>query len=188
MGNANADRSCDLEPYRHYLHLLAQTQLDPVLQCKLDVSGVVQQTLLEAYQSLPASQMDEVEHLAAWLRRILANNLADQIRRLKTAKRNVRREQSLDAALDASSARLACWLVSDESSPSQKAQRGEQLLQVADAVAALPNDQRQAIVLHYWQGFALPQIAQHLNRSRPSVAGLLQRGLRNLRARLNDSE
>jgi len=188
MSSENADESCDLEQYRHYLHLLAQTQLDPVLQCKLDVSGVVQQTLLEAYQSLPASQMDEVEHLAAWLRRILANNLADQIRKLKTAKRDVRRERSLDAALDASSARLAGWLAADESSPSQKAQRNEQLLQVADAVAALPDDQRQAIVLHYWQGLALAQVAQHLNRSRPSVAGLLQRGLRNLRARLSGLE
>ena len=32
---------------------------------------------------------------AAWLHRILANSLADQIRKLKTAKRDVWREQSL---------------------------------------------------------------------------------------------
>ncbi len=175
-------RGGDLERYRHYLRLLAQTQLDPVLQGKLDVSGIVQQTLLEAYQSLPASGMDKDEHLVAWLRRILANNLADQIRKLKTAKRDVRREQSLDAALDASSARLANWLVADGSSPSQKAQRSEQLLLLADAVAALPDAQRQAIVLHYWQGQSLSEIGSHLGRSRPAVAGLLQRGLKNLRA------
>ncbi len=188
MSDEKADLGGDLERYRHYLRLLAQTQLDPVLQGKLDVSGIVQQTLLEAYQSLPASGMDEGEPLAPWLRRILANNLTDQIRRLKTAKRDVRREQPLDAALDASSARLACWLVADGSSPSQKAQRNEQLLLLADAVAALPDVQRQAIVLHYWQGESVAQIGQHLGRSRPAVAGLLQRGLKKLRSQLNGSE
>ncbi len=188
MSSENAGRGCDLERYRHYLRLLAQAQLDPVLQGKLDVSGIVQQTLLEAHQALPASGTDETDHLAAWLRRILANNLTDQIRKLRTAKRDVRREQSLNAALDASSARLASWLAADQSSPSQKLQRDEQLLQLADAVAALPDAQRQAIVLHYWQGQSLAEIGRQVGRSRPAVAGLLQRGLKKLRAQLSGSE
>ena len=82
-----------LEGYRDYLGLLARLQLDPRLQGKVDVSGVVQQTLLEAYQALGrlADRGEEVK--AAWLRQILANNLRDEVRKFATAARDAGRER-----------------------------------------------------------------------------------------------
>ena len=64
----------NLEDYRDYLRLLARLQLDQRLQGKIDVSGVVQQTMLEAYQALPKYELQDANHLASWLRRILANS------------------------------------------------------------------------------------------------------------------
>jgi hypothetical protein len=52
MAHDVANRSDDFERYRDYLNLLARTQVDRRLDGKLDLSGVVQQTLLEAHQAV----------------------------------------------------------------------------------------------------------------------------------------
>jgi RNA polymerase sigma-70 factor, ECF subfamily len=180
--------SLRLERYREYLRLLARLQLDPHLQGKVDLSGVVQQTLLEAYQALARVEQESAEHLAVWLRRILANNLTDEVRKLATAARNVGRERSLEATLEQSSAQLERWLAADQSSPSQQVMRQEQSLRLAGALARLPEDQRRAVEMHHLQGHTLAETAEVLERSKGAVAALLFRGLKKLRELLEEPE
>ena len=170
-----------LERYRAYLGLLARLQVDRQLQGKVDLSGIVQQTLLEAHRGLPQFQAKSQGEMAGWLRRILANNLSDEMRRLRADKRDVAREESLEAAIEESSSRLEAWLVADQSTPSQQAQRQEQALRVAEALAGLPQAQREALELQHWHGWPLARIAEHMGRSRAAVAGLIKRGLEQLR-------
>jgi RNA polymerase sigma-70 factor (ECF subfamily) len=176
---SNCDQS--LERYRSYLDLLARQQVDQWLQAKLDISAIVQETLLEAHQAMKSVQHRSETEKAAWLRRILANNLADQLRKLATAKRDVRRERSLERALEQSSLRVGSLLAAEQSSPSQQVQRHEDALRLADALAKLPDAQREALVLQHWHGWTLAQIAQHMGRSHAVVAGLIKWGLRQLR-------
>jgi RNA polymerase sigma-70 factor, ECF subfamily len=178
-----AARDRQLERWRDYLCLLARVQVDPRLAGKIDLSGVVQQTLLEAFQQpVPPGRAGQE---TPWLRRIiLANNLADALRKLHAGKRDIGRERSLEAALDASSARLEAWLAADRSSPSQRAEHNEQALQLASALARLPEAPREALVLQHWHGCTLAQIAEHLGRTKAAVAGLSKRGLRQLREQL----
>src|SRR5262245_61108931 len=131
-----------LERFRAYLRLLARLQCPPRLQSKLDPSDLVQQTLLHAWQAMPLFRGRSGAETAAWLRQILARKLANALRALGRHKRDVKREHSLEAALDASSARLQAWLAADQSSPSQKAERLEQLLRLTAAMDALPEAQR----------------------------------------------
>jgi RNA polymerase sigma-70 factor (ECF subfamily) len=158
--------------------LLARLQLDPRLQGKVDPSDVVQQTLIKAHQRLEQFRGQSEAELAGWLRRILANTMADAYRKYQRA---LTLERSLVDLLDQSSARLEAWLAEHEPSPSDQAARNEQLLRLAEALGRLPNDQRHAIELRYLKGCSLAEAAVVLERTEAGVAGLLRRGLARLR-------
>ncbi len=121
----------------------------------------------------------------AWLRTILANTLTDAVR--KFAPKAGLRERSLAASIEQSSKRLEAILAADQTSPSQRVIRHEQLIRLADSIAQLPGDQRQAVELRHFQGLPTAEIAKQMNRSIPAIGGLLQRGLRALRVSLDES-
>src|SRR5437763_1232807 len=161
-------------------------KIDRKLRGKLDASDVVQQTLLEAHQAIESFRGNDTAAQAAWLRQILARNLANAVRDLTRAKRDVRKERALQTDLDASASQLEGWCAAEQSSPSQKLQRHERALQLAEALAQLPESQRAAVVLRHLQNMPLAQIAEQLGCTAAAVAGLLQRGLKNLRNALED--
>jgi RNA polymerase sigma-70 factor (ECF subfamily) len=176
----------DLEYYRAHLCTLARLQITDRLRGKLDLSGVVQQTLLEAHRAQDKLRDLNNTQRTAWLRSALAHNLADEARRLGAQVRDVGREQSLQHALDESSARLQDLLAKEQYAPSKCAVRQEDLLRLAEALARLPEDQRVAVELHHLDGRTLAETAQTLERSHSAVASLVFRGLRNLRRMLEE--
>lgn len=80
-----------------------------------------------------------------------------------------------------SSVRLERWLAADQTSPSQRAERNESVVHLAEALARLPADNRRALVLRHFEGASLAEISVELGRTPQAVAGLLKRGLAQLR-------
>ncbi|MFO0966975.1 MAG: sigma-70 family RNA polymerase sigma factor [Gemmataceae bacterium] len=177
-----------IQRYRAYLLMLARAQLDPRWQAKLDPSDIVQQTLLEAHASMAQFRGSGGAELAAWLRKILAHNLANAVRDLSRKKRDPRRESSLEQGIETASARLERWLASEQEAPDARAQRQEQLLRLASALNTLIPPQREAVELRYLHGKDLDAIARQMGRTEASVAGLLHRGLTQLRKQLQEAE
>jgi len=187
------DRPCpdgepDLNQYRGYLRALAQIELGRRLQSKVDASDIVQQSLLEAHQDLGALKGKTEAELVAWLRTILTRNLLNTARDFTAQKRDVRRDRSLAQQIDDSSVRLDKFLASDQTSPSQRVSRNEQAERLAAALAALPEDQRAAIILKHFHDCSIAEIAEQLDRSTLAVGGLLKRGLKKLRELMDADE
>ena len=174
--------------FRSYLTLLARAGLGGHLQAKVDASDVVQQTLLEAHQASGQFRGTSTAERAVWLRQILARNLASLCARFRREKRDVKREQSLEQVLEQSAANLGAWLTDGEPSPSQHVQREESAVRVAMALDALPDNQREAVVLRHFEGRSLTEIGAALNCSTAAVAGLIYRGLKMMRRQLKEQE
>lgn len=188
MNRATESDQRPLEAYRDYLRLLARTQIGPRLQAKLDASDIAQQTILQAYQAQEQIRGTTEAEKLAWLRAILANVLAASLRRFGTQARDIGRERSLEGDLDLSSSRLQCLFDADQSSPSQRAVRHEELLRLAAALSQLPKEQRQVVELHYLKDLPLVEVAEEIGRTRAAVVGLLFRGLKKLRQLLRENE
>jgi RNA polymerase sigma-70 factor (ECF subfamily) len=182
------DLAQQLPEFRDYLRLLARAQLDPRLQAKFDASDLVQQTLLEAHRDVAQFHGTTRAEMAVWLRRILARNLANAVRDLGREKRDVSREESLERRLEESSVRLESWLADAGLSPDDQAARNELLLRLSTGLAGLPAAQREAIELRHLHGLSLTEIAEQLERTPAAIAGLLHRGLAELRTFLAETE
>jgi RNA polymerase sigma-70 factor, ECF subfamily len=188
MGPGADGASLELEHFRGYLRLLAGLRVGPRYRAKLDPSDLVQQALLRAHQAATDFRGTTAAEMAAWLRTILARTLADALRDLGRERRDVARERSLETTLDESSARLGRWLQDSGLAPGDAAELNEQVLRLADALAGMPEPQRRAVLLRYYEGRSLPEIGQRLKRTRAAVASLLRRGLARLRELLGNGE
>jgi len=188
MGQAADDIQTLLRGYRGYLRTLAESRIAPELRGKLDPSDIVQQSMLQAFQAWEQFRGTADGERLAWLRQIIIRNTLHALRDLQRDKRDIRRECSLDETIDASSKRLEVWLAAEQSTPSSLVRRAEEILRVAKALDELPESQREAIVMYYWQGCPLSEVGKNMARSKPAVAGLLHRGLQRLRERRAEAE
>jgi RNA polymerase sigma-70 factor (ECF subfamily) len=171
-----------LELYRHYLSLLARLHVGRRLQGKVDPADLVQETFLEAHRDLRQFRGRSEAELVQWLRRILATNLANQVRRYYgTQARDLHLERDLNDELDESSRGMDRGLVAPQSSPSQQAARREQAVLLADALHELPTAYREVIVLRHLEGLSFPEIARRLERTEDSVKKIWARALARLR-------
>jgi RNA polymerase sigma-70 factor, ECF subfamily len=174
------------EDYRSYLAVLARVHLAKAsaLRGRVDSSDIVQDALLQAHVARSQFRGATEGEFAAWLRRILTNVLIDAQRRHGRKKRDAALDVSCRETIEETASRLSLLPAGDGTTPSEYVARRERGVLLAAALEALPDDQRTAVELRYLGECTLEEIVSLMDRSRPSVAGLLRRGLEELRRTL----
>ena len=172
-----------LQLYRPVLKLMAEQMIGPGLQRREDASDIVQRTTLEAYAAFEQFQGGSEPELSAWLKQILRRNVTNLVRDNRAAKRDVRREQYLDAAEGSVS---VTWMqpAGRGTTPSQRVIKAEAALNLAHAIDELPEQQRIAVRMRHLDGRGIDEVAVTMDKTPAAVAGLIRRGLQTLRERL----
>jgi RNA polymerase sigma-70 factor (ECF subfamily) len=147
------------------LRLIARMEIDSRFGGKFSASDAVQQTLLAAWQAWNDCRAASDAERLAWLRRILANQLAQMARTFGAQKRALSREISLEQSLAESSAQLGRLLAANATSPSQAAADNERQLALAQVLDQLPNDYRDVIVMRSLQELPYEEVARRMGRT-----------------------
>ncbi len=173
-----------LRQFEGFLLMRAHRYMDDRLRRRFDPGDLVQRTFLEAQRDLKSFRGKTPSEFGGWLKQILQHNLATAVaEHINTQKRSVHREILPRPTKE--NDQIGPWLTSFpdcQSSPSSVAIRAESVTELMQRLNGLPEMQAEAIRLRYLEGLKLPEIVERLGKSDTAVAGLLKRGLQNLRS------
>lgn len=170
------------EKCRNYIGFLARSHVESRIQAKVDSSDLVQQTLMEAHTGFEQFNGKSEGEWLAWLKQILRNTATDYVRHFGTAKRKVSREVAIGGFTESFRSVGPPELADGGESPSQIIAKREQEIEIADALATLPPDYQEVIVLRNLQRLPFDEIAERMGRSRPACQMLWMRALKKLEA------
>jgi RNA polymerase sigma factor (sigma-70 family) len=111
------------------------------------------------------SSLRDPVSLKPWLLQIVANEARNRLRKKRVETVPLENAPDIGDDCDADEA-----LIQDE-----------RHLALKEAVAALPEDQREAVTLHYFSGLTVPEIASALSTREGTVKSRLSRALAHIR-------
>lgn len=175
-----------LHRHRERLLRMITVRLDGRLAARLDPSDIVQDALADANAKLDSYLRDRPLPFYPWLRQIAWERLVHLHRRhIRAQRRSVVREEGISLS-DRSAADLAQRLFASGSSPSRQALQRELMSRVRSALDALPEIDREVLVLRILEQLSVAETAQVLEISAGAVKMRYLRGLARLRAALGD--
>jgi RNA polymerase sigma-70 factor (ECF subfamily) len=168
-----------LARHRRYLRRLVELRLGPELRARVDPSDVVQEAHLEAVRRLDDYLRRPPLPFHLWLRQIAYDRLLMLRRRhVEAARRAVQRDVALP---EGSSLALAQRLLAPGGSPSEQLTRQELARRVRQAVAALPDTDREVVLMRNFEGLSNQEVAQVLGTTPATASQRYGRALLRLR-------
>jgi RNA polymerase sigma-70 factor (ECF subfamily) len=185
---------CNL--YRNYLRMVVRSGMGPRLRERVELSDVVQETLVEVVRQFPSFTGQNEAALVGWLRRLVGQKLADLGRYHSRAKRvGDVKALPLDAPWEADGGglpsggggdggRLLDVLALSQTSPSEQASRRELIVLLADALTDLPELEAEVLWRYHAENQSFEAIGEQMGVGRKVVRGLWAKGLKRLKQTL----
>jgi RNA polymerase sigma-70 factor (ECF subfamily) len=129
---------------------------------------VVQEALIQIWKHLPSFRLQS--SIKTWLVRIVINEVKQQFRKKKLP------QVSLEDVPD---------VTNELDEPESVLIHDQERQRLRQAIAKLPSDQREAIVLRYFSDLSVPEIAAATNQPEGTIKSRLSRALEHLNEILN---
>jgi RNA polymerase sigma-70 factor (ECF subfamily) len=137
---------------------------------------IVQSTFIKVADRI--HQFDDQRPFAPWFFRIILN---DSRKLAEKQKRNV----SLNAQLDQSTAQLAKWLTDPDPGPEYQVEQLEIREHILKAIQSLPPGQRSVIVMRYFLDMNMKEMSVKTDRPLSTIKWWLRDARKRLRKRMN---
>jgi RNA polymerase sigma-70 factor (ECF subfamily) len=176
------------EAHRPALTAYVARRLGDLLRSKVEPEDIVQETLAVALRDLEGGNFNRRDPFG-WLCHLADQRIVDAYRRyVRSQKRSAAREvRPAPRGDDSSRPNFSQMLQASLTTPSAACVRNEQQDQLAAALATLPQEQRDALQMHFLEGLPSKEIAQRLGKEDVAVRVMLSRGVQKLR-RLMDRQ
>jgi RNA polymerase sigma-70 factor (ECF subfamily) len=186
-GDASA-RNALLERHRDALRRMVGLRMDRALQRRVDASDIVQDVLVEANRRLTDYLESTGMPFQLWLRHLARDRMIDARRRHHAARRNVSREQPLEAVPhnDQSAFDLAALVRDRELTPAAAATHHELEQRFQAAIETLDDADREVVLMRHFEQLSNKDVAVALEISESAAGMRYLRAMRRLRSILQE--
>jgi RNA polymerase sigma-70 factor (ECF subfamily) len=149
--------------------LYVQVRLGKALRGRLDPVDVLQDVYLEAFRGFGRFEPRGDGSFLRWLNRIAEN-------RIRLLAQHFAAQKRIPAHALARGSAVLNRLRAEQTGPATACARRESSELLAEAMQGLSDEEREVLLLRYFHGKTLEEIASQVERSEPTVRRLLGRG------------
>ncbi|MFC1604449.1 sigma-70 family RNA polymerase sigma factor [Planctomycetota bacterium] len=164
--------------YAERVRRIVRFRMGPELRSQLESMDLVQEALIEAVKDLGDFAYSNDGDFLRWLSSIVENTIRDNVDRIHAAKRDVRRQVSLDKmAARTDMLHADAGLPVATTTPSVVLSLREELDRLEEAMDRLKPQYREVIVMAKIEGLSCKEIAARQNKRPEAVAMSLSRAI-----------
>lgn len=169
---------------QNFLALVARQNMDGVVKSRQRVSDIVQNSLIRIVERFDTFNGSTSIEFRGWLKQIVVNEIKNCRRALKTRKRDVNREKTLDTPRETSVDRTPA---DPAYTPASQAIASERIKKFYEVLQQLSPDHAAVIRMRNIDRLTFKEIAEKLERSEGAVSKLWYRAILNFEEKLSSA-
>ena len=161
------------EVYNERVLRIVRMRMGQELRSKQESMDIVQDAFISALRSLGNFTYQNEGDFLRWISKIVENRIRDNIEKLHTNKRDIRKEIPLNNTSASQDTFAGIYEPVDTATPSLILSKGEGLNKLEKAISGLKPEYREVIILTKLEGLSHKEVGEKLGKSPDAVRMLL---------------